>query len=354
MAMPPSRPVEPFVDRDHHRWWQEGLSAFEPSVDEAVAEQPPTTDTTARAGNGIDWADLGFEPPAQAELPAEAAESSTADASVLETPAFASAPPVFVRLPFESIRLAVFGSRRTAAAALVVVGALGAFGFLSGWSGNSALSSPPLLAATAQPEPPGLLVPLRRSVAAAAPNASTRTPSTESDGTGPPAPSAAVAVTASGAERDPVPSALDPVMPQEPSIPSEPVLVLGAPRVVYAERPSLAPVPETPGSVEDHVAVEKAIRAFEQAHDRLDADAMAALGPSLDAPGLSAALDGTSARDVTFRACDYAWGSSRVTSVCRGEVRYVRSDATEVRAVVWTFTLVLDDGRWRIDHVMMR
>jgi hypothetical protein len=163
-----------------------------------------------------------------------------------------------------------------------------------------------------------------------------------------------VVIPASGAELDPVPSAPDPVMPQNPSIPSEPVIVLGAPRVVAPERPSSALAPAAPGSVDDHLAVERAIRAFEQAHDRLDADAMAALGPSLDAPGLSAALDGASARDVTFRACDYAWGSSGVTAVCRGEVRYVRSDATEVRAVVWTFTLVLNDGRWRIDHVMMR
>ncbi len=108
------------------------------------------------------------------------------------------------------------------------------------------------------------------------------------------------------------------------------------------------------GTPADRAAVEHAIAAYEQAHDRLDQEAISALSPSLDAPGLSAALDGVSARDVTFRECGVSWGVARAVATCAGEVRYLRVEGTEIRVAVWTLHLSRRDARWRIDHVMMR
>jgi hypothetical protein len=143
---------------------------------------------------------------------------------------------------------------------------------------------------------------------------------------------------------EPYPEAAAVPVTEPPAVRSEPV----------APPPPPEPAEETSGTPADRAAVEQAIAAFEQAHDRLDQGAISALVPSLDAPGLSAALDGVSARDVSFRDCDVEWTAARAIATCSGEVRYVRAEGAEIRVAVWTFTLTRSNARWRIEHVRIR
>jgi hypothetical protein len=99
------------------------------------------------------------------------------------------------------------------------------------------------------------------------------------------------------------------------------------------------------------------LRRYEDAYDRRDVAAAAALWPSLDRPALTRAFDGLAAQDVHFDRCQIDASAVRGSAVCVGTVRYRRAvgrGGERADRITWTFDLARSGEDWRIDGLSAR
>jgi hypothetical protein len=106
----------------------------------------------------------------------------------------------------------------------------------------------------------------------------------------------------------------------------------------------------------DEAAIAATLRRYEQAYERLDTRAAAAVWPRVDRRALSRAFAGLASQSLDMRGCEVSVraGASTATASCRGSAEYVRKvgDArVHVEPRQWTFTLNKTEGEWIIDTV---
>ena len=136
-----------------------------------------------------------------------------------------------------------------------------------------------------------------------------------------------------------------------------------APAALHHTLAGVTPI-DAPGAgvaAGDVTTPENAIRSllvrYEDAYDRRDVAAAAALWPSLDRPALARAFAGLAGQDVDFDRCDIDATAVRGSAVCVGTVRYrpsVGNGAERSDRITWTFDLARSGEDWRIDRISAR
>jgi hypothetical protein len=106
----------------------------------------------------------------------------------------------------------------------------------------------------------------------------------------------------------------------------------------------------------DEAAIERTLRQYKDAYERLDAKAASAVWPTVDQRALTRAFAGLASQSLDFSGCDVVVraGASKATASCSGMAAYVRKVGdTRVRLEPrqWTFTLNKSQGAWRIETV---
>jgi hypothetical protein len=103
--------------------------------------------------------------------------------------------------------------------------------------------------------------------------------------------------------------------------------------------------------------LQEVLARYEQAYDRLDAGAAAAVWPSVDRNGLERAFARLREQDLAFNRCVFGVSSNDATVTCSGELRYVRrfgNTLPRVEAHSWIIQFQQVDGEWRIVSVVGR
>ena len=133
-----------------------------------------------------------------------------------------------------------------------------------------------------------------------------------------------------------------------------------APAAIHHTLAGVTPI-DAPGAAGDATTPENGIRSlllrYEDAYDRRDVAAAAALWPSLDRPALARAFAGLAGQDVDFDRCDIDATAVRGSAVCVGTVRYrpsVGNGAERSDRITWTFDLARSGEDWRIDRISAR
>jgi hypothetical protein len=106
----------------------------------------------------------------------------------------------------------------------------------------------------------------------------------------------------------------------------------------------------------DERAIETTLRRYEDAYERLDANAASAVWPTVDRRALSRAFAGLASQTLDIRGCEVLVhaGASTATASCDGTAEYARKVGdTRVRVEPrhWTFTLNKTQGAWKIEAV---
>jgi hypothetical protein len=103
--------------------------------------------------------------------------------------------------------------------------------------------------------------------------------------------------------------------------------------------------------------IQQVLTRYEQAYDRLDASAAAAVWPSVDRNGLERAFARLREQDLEFNRCVFGVSSDDATVTCSGELRYVRrfgNALPRVEAHSWVIQFRHVGGEWRIVSVVGR
>jgi hypothetical protein len=104
-------------------------------------------------------------------------------------------------------------------------------------------------------------------------------------------------------------------------------------------------------------ALDAILDRYEQAYDRLDANAAASIWSSVDARSLARAFARLRQQDLEFGVCSYALAESTATAQCPAELRYARriGDPTpKSERRVWTIEFARAGEAWRIVRVSAR
>ena len=151
-----------------------------------------------------------------------------------------------------------------------------------------------------------------------------------------PGPSATVARSAP----PPPPSSVDPLPAPSPLNPE----ALPAPALATA-------VPTTGVLNKESVALDEMLSRYEQAYDRLDAQAVASIWPSVDARALSRAFARLREQNLELGSCRFAISENAATAHCSGHLRYAqRVGDTSLKSErhVWTIRFAGAGDVWRI------
>ncbi|MGH9162895.1 MAG: hypothetical protein ACRD2X_23275 [Vicinamibacteraceae bacterium] len=108
---------------------------------------------------------------------------------------------------------------------------------------------------------------------------------------------------------------------------------------------------------EDHEAIEQLVARYQAAFDQRDANAAAAVWPSVERAALARAFADVQEQDLTLDRCDVAVEEEQATASCPGALSYVRrvgrSDP-QVDRHTWTFLLERHQRGWLIAEVTAR
>ena len=120
-----------------------------------------------------------------------------------------------------------------------------------------------------------------------------------------------------------------------------------------------APVPSETSTGESIAVqqIQQVLTRYEQAYDCLDANAAAAVWPSVDRNGLERAFARLREQDLEFNRCVFGVSSDDATVTCTGVLRYVRrfgSTLPRVEAHSWIIQFRHVGGEWRIVSVVGR
>jgi hypothetical protein len=110
-----------------------------------------------------------------------------------------------------------------------------------------------------------------------------------------------------------------------------------------------APTAQSPAP--QHQQIYAALHQYERAYAQLDAQAVRAVWPSVDARALERAFHDLKSQTLVFERCDIDVARAQAVAACRGRATYetragqqtARSEPRE-----WTFTLQKSDEAWRI------
>jgi hypothetical protein len=98
--------------------------------------------------------------------------------------------------------------------------------------------------------------------------------------------------------------------------------------------------------------VRAALKQYEQAYERLDANAVRAVWPSVDARALARAFHDLKSQALVFDRCHVSLDTARAASAaCRGRATYeTRAGEQSARTehLEWTFQLEKSNESWRI------
>jgi intracellular sulfur oxidation DsrE/DsrF family protein len=160
----------------------------------------------------------------------------------------------------------------------------------------------------------------------------------------PPAP----ALTASVLPNDVVPAApVAAIAPVAETVASE----LPAAAEVRREA-SAAPVAPVPSPGEERVR--QTVLSYRDAYESLNADAAAAVWPSVDRRALTRAFATLKSQGLEFRQCAITMNDTRATVSCRGTLRVVPkvgSSAPLAAEQQWIFRMRRSGADWTIDDV---
>lgn len=176
------------------------------------------------------------------------------------------------------------------------------------------------------------------------------------------------AVRTPPAEASPAPALTAPVpaadSPPEPATPAIAPVATPSPGATAAARPpeparpeptAREPSPAETGlparPVADDSGVRRALRAYQGAYERLDAQAAAAVYPGLDARALARAFDGLRSQKLEFDRCDVNLSGATARAACVGRSAFVPkvgSQSPRVEARRWTFEFERRGDDWRI------
>jgi hypothetical protein len=94
-----------------------------------------------------------------------------------------------------------------------------------------------------------------------------------------------------------------------------------------------------------------ALHQYERAYERLDANAVRAVWPSVDAGALARAFRDLKSQTLEFDRCDIDVASARAKAACHGRATYetrAGEQAARTEPREWTFTLQKSNEAWRI------
>lgn len=150
---------------------------------------------------------------------------------------------------------------------------------------------------------------------------------------------------------------------QSPLVPSPVLPLIGAEGALEA----VAPLPTgTAGAASGRsgsggaaerlgrAAVDRVLKQYEQAFDRLDVSAAAAAWPGVNTAELSRAFEIVRSQDLTFEQCDITVAAPRATAHCTGAVRYVPREGgptPRLRRLNWVIEVVERNDGWAIERV---
>ena len=129
------------------------------------------------------------------------------------------------------------------------------------------------------------------------------------------------------------------------------------PAVFEALAPAGGPAAVDPRADSPDAAIRSLLQRYEEAYDRRDVSAAAALWPSVDETALARVYAALDRQDVHFERCDISASEARGAAVCVGTVRYLSSVEGAVEKegrIAWTFDLARSGGDWRIAGLSSR
>lgn len=94
-----------------------------------------------------------------------------------------------------------------------------------------------------------------------------------------------------------------------------------------------------------------ALHEYERGYERLDADAVRAVWPSVDARALARAFHDLKSQTLVFDRCDIDVARVQAVAACRGRATYqtrVGEQAARTESREWTFKLRKSDEAWQI------
>jgi hypothetical protein len=153
-------------------------------------------------------------------------------------------------------------------------------------------------------------------------------------------------------------TAAPPRVAEAPGIPVAPTAAhdaLAAVASVAAPHPPA--VRAAPAEATPEAGIRSVLQRYEDAYDRLDVAAAAALWPSLDRAALRRRFDSLASQDVSLDRCEIAAAAARGSAVCVGTLRYRPSVGNRVERtdrITWTFDLARTGADWRIDRLRAR
>lgn len=106
-----------------------------------------------------------------------------------------------------------------------------------------------------------------------------------------------------------------------------------------------------PGRTQDDAGVRRALRAYQSAYERLDAQAASAVYPALDPRALARAFDGLRSQTLEFDRCEVNVSGAAARAACVGRSAFipkVGSQSPRVESRRWTFDLELRGEQWQI------
>ncbi len=119
----------------------------------------------------------------------------------------------------------------------------------------------------------------------------------------------------------------------------------------YLPRAASVPRPAGTQPTESNQQIFAAIHQYERAYDRLDANAVRAVWPSVDARALERAFRDLKSQTLEFDRCDIDVASVRAKAACRGRATYetrAGEQAARTEPREWTFTLQKNHEAWHI------
>ena len=105
---------------------------------------------------------------------------------------------------------------------------------------------------------------------------------------------------------------------------------------------------------EESIALEEILNRYEQAYDRLDAQAAVSIWPSVDSRALSRAFARLQQQDLELGRCSFAISESAATAQCSGHLRYsqrVGDTTPKSERHVWTIQFSRVGELWKIVRV---
>ena len=102
-------------------------------------------------------------------------------------------------------------------------------------------------------------------------------------------------------------------------------------------------------------AVRRALRSYQDAYERLDVAAAAAVWPTVDRRALSRAFDTLKSQGLDFQSCTITVSGDRATAQCRGTLRFVPKTGGPLPRVAeqqWVFAMRRVGGDWTIDRAV--